>query len=576
MTDTDPASAVPSSAGSPKEDAATKSAREELKHTAISEKTDDKSTDNKDKGEDSNSRRAVTPDKHDALKEQVSSPKKKRAHDELDHDDDDESTEGKKKKEDAASSKDDDAETKKTATSGTAALDAPNGGASRADEPEKKRLRDEEASNDTSKDDRPAATAADAPSAFASSGFAKLTSTASPFGNLAGGASGKPSLFGSSSGSASPFGALGGASAAPASTTTSDSTTKPAAPSLASPPTLSFGNSGSASPFASVPSSTGGSTFGSAFGGAAAAGSGTTSSFGGGFGSGLGSGFGGSASAAGGARSAFGAALSGAGGGLTSFAKPGAAFKSDKPARPFGAPESDDAEESDDEDSAAEEDENGDEDKEDAGDGEGGDGAEDQPAKSIGVDADKKKQKLQRVAVDDGEAGEATLLQVRARMYYLDKDLGGWKERGAGMLKINVPEHCVEFDRDGSVIPASFDASTLGEEEPSAEADEEAAAGSGAEDSNDKPRTGAAAHPRRTVVRLIMRQDSTHRVILNTAVLPSTEFKERQTLKATTVLFTAFEGAEAKPVSMQAKMSIPNAKALIAALEGIQKELRGD
>lgn len=340
---------------------------------------------------------------------------------------------------------------------------------------------------------------------------------------------------------------------------------------MTSPPTLSFGSTGSASPFASVPSSAGGGTFGSAFGSATAtAGPGTTSSFGGGFGSGLGSGFGGSASAAGGARSAFGAALSGAGGGLTSFAKPGAAFKSDKPARPFGAPESDEGEESGDEDSAAEEDENGDEEKEDGGDDEKGGDAEDQPAKSAGVaDADKKKQKLQRVAVDDGEAGEATLLQVRARMYYLDKDLGGWKERGAGMLKINVPEHCVEFDRDGSVIPASFDASTLGEEEEEgtqssagagADADdEEAVAGSGAEDSNGKPRakaTGAATIPRRTVVRLIMRQDSTHRVILNTAVLPSTEFKERQTLKATTVLFTAFEGSEAKPVSMQAKVSL--------------------
>lgn len=154
------------------------------------------------------------------------------------------------------------------------------------------------------------------------------------------------------------------------------------------------------------------------------------------------------------------------------------------------------------------------------------------------------------MTTDDGEAGEATLLQVRARMYYLDKDLGGWKERGAGMLKINVPEHCVEFDRDGSVIPASFDASTLGEDEDSTTAADEEA-----DDANGKPRIGAAAHPRRTVVRLIMRQDSTHRVILNTAVLLSTEFKERQTLKATTVLFTAFEGSEAKPVSMQAKVS---------------------
>lgn len=210
------------------------------------------------------------------------------------------------------------------------------------------------------------------------------------------------------------------------------------------------------------------------------------------------------------------------------------------------------------------------------------------------------------MAVDDGEAGEATLLQVRARMYYLDKDLGGWKERGAGMLKINVPENCVEFDRDGSVIPASFDASTLGDgddDEADEAASEDADGKSEAGSAKTKLGTGAAALPKRTVVRLIMRQDSTHRVILNTAVLASTEFKERQTLKATTVLFTAFEGDDAKPVSVQAKvsfalcavlvvfflsslaptstnilpqMNIPNAKTLMAALEGIQKELRGD
>ncbi|CAK7220867.1 hypothetical protein SCUCBS95973_004302 [Sporothrix curviconia] len=573
MTDTDPASAVPSGAGSPKEDAATKSAREELKHTAISERAADT------KDDDSSARRAATPDQHDTLKEQISSPKKKRAHDELDKDDEEAEAEGNKKNKDeqAGSSVghgDDTDGGSKAASTGATSLDAPNGSGTRADEPEKKRLRDEETSTDASsgpvtKDDKPA-TSAPSSSAFASSGFAKLTSSASPFGNLGGGAGAKPALFGSSSGSASPFGALSGAAAS----TTKPSTT-PAPPTT---PALSFGGS-SASPFASLQgSSAPKNVFGSGFGSAAAAGGN------GGFGGGFGSGFGGApAAAGGGARSTFGGALPSTG--LTNFAKPGEAFKSGKPTRPFGAPDSDAAEESDDEDSAAEEDENGDEIEGGAGDEDSGEAADESGANKGGAADDKKKQRLQRVAVDDGEAGEATLLQVRARLYYLDKDLGGWKERGAGMLKINVPEQCVEFDRDGSVIPASFDASTLGEDgddDADDEGDEEAASQDADDKSENgskpaaKPKTSVAASTKRSVVRLIMRQDSTHRVILNTAVLTSTEFKERQTLKATTVLFTAFEGNDAKPVSMQAKMSIPNAKALIAALEGIQRELRGD
>lgn len=143
MTDTDPASAVPSGAGSPKEDAATKSAREELKHTVISERQDTANYDSNDNKDKDSTRRAVTPDKHDALKEQVSSPKKKRAHDELDNDED-EAAEGKKKNKDAPSGGSGDAEAGKAVSAGASTLDAPNGGVSHANEPEKKRLRDEE------------------------------------------------------------------------------------------------------------------------------------------------------------------------------------------------------------------------------------------------------------------------------------------------------------------------------------------------------------------------------------------------------------------------------------------------
>jgi hypothetical protein len=73
---------------------------------------------------------------------------------------------------------------------------------------------------------------------------------------------------------------------------------------------------------------------------------------------------------------------------LTSFAKPGEAFKSDKPSRPFGAPESDDEDGSDDAD-------------EDGEDGSGGeDSSEDESEKGKDEQKtspeDKKKMKLQK------------------------------------------------------------------------------------------------------------------------------------------------------------------------------------
>ena len=91
-----------------------------------------------------------------------------------------------------------------------------------------------------------------------------------------------------------------------------------------------------------------------------------------------------------------------------------------------------------------------------------------------------------------------------------------------------MPRSSVEFDRDGAVIPTSFDASAFDEEEE-----------------DGKPK----------VVRLLMRQDSTHRVLLNTLVLSSTDFTERKTLKGALIMLVAFEGDDAQPVSIQIKVS---------------------
>jgi len=104
------------------------------------------------------------------------------------------------------------------------------------------------------------------------------------------------------------------------------------------------------------------------------------------------------------------------------------------------------------------------------------------------------------------------------------------------MLKVNVPKRCVEFDDKNQPIPASFDASTLEDDDDDDDDDQ----------SDGKPTTSSK------IVRLLMRQDSTHRVILNSVLMASTKFQERQTLKATSVLFVAIEGDD--PVSFQIKV----------------------
>ncbi|OLN95682.1 Nucleoporin NUP56 [Colletotrichum chlorophyti] len=467
-----------------KEDADTAAARKELKHTVISDKISvDGAT-----GE-------TTPQgsQNEDRKDHVSSPKKKRGHDQVEEDKDA-----------------DDVDVKSVASS-----DSARDRALRL-EPEKKRHRDEvtgysDAAADSAAPSTSAAettTTTDATtarsdeleksekketsaSAFASSGFAKLaTSSASPFGTLGG--STKGSVFSGSASAASPFGAL--------------SPSKPAAPPAATP-TLSFGSAGAAaSPFASVtPAVANG--FGSAFG------------------------------------SAFGGALGGKP--LTSFAKTGESpFKSEKPAKPFGAPDSD-AEDGSDEEAEDEADAEESADKEER---------EESDREELKAADDKKRAKLQKITVDDGEAGEATILQVRAKIFYLEKEVG-WKERGSGMLKINVPEACVQFDDAGLPIPGSFDASGL------------------EGDSEDPEAGGNQGHK---VARLIMRQDQTHRILLNTVILPAMKFQEKETLKTVGVMFTAFEGAEAKPVSVHVRMSAASAKSFLNEVGMIQRELSGN
>ena len=97
-----------------------------------------------------------------------------------------------------------------------------------------------------------------------------------------------------------------------------------------------------------------------------------------------------------------------------------------------------------------------------------------------------------------------------------------------GTIKINVPSSCVDLDENNQAIPGSFDPSARDE--------------SGEEGGERSPISA----------RLIMRQENTHRVILNTVILKALKFEEKPSNSAIQILFTAFE--DTKPVNMLLKV----------------------
>ncbi|KLU81439.1 hypothetical protein MAPG_00528 [Magnaporthiopsis poae ATCC 64411] len=523
-------------AESPKEDAATKATREELKHTVISDTPADTAAStamDEDKNDRAPSAGDKTPDLKPssvaaALKEQVSSPKKKRAHDEVEEGqevsispalsgcssprDSNGVSRGERLEPEKKRARDEpEEETKKSVDQTSAATttskntaDSEPKDATKTPVSATEKADDQQSISTSEKDGaaaKPSSTSTSA-SAFAKSGFAKLTGAASPFGALGAGAAKSGGFGGSLSSSPSPFGALG--------TGPTPANTVPKL-TFATPAADGSGPAAAASPFAAL---NGGSskTFGSAFG------------------SGFGSGFGASK--------------------LTSFAKPGGDLKDTKPARPFGAPESDNEGSSDE----------GDDDEEpEIGTEEPEPEKEPEESKQAAATAeDKKKTKLQKVVVDDGEAGETTVFVARAKVYYMDSVANAWKERGAGLLKINVPEATVDADDHGAVVPESFDASML----------------QGDDEGDDVEAGGSTAAKGSKVVRLIMRQDHTHRVVVNTAVTAATDFVKREMLRAATFTFSAVEGPQATRVTLQIKMSPPNAEQFHKVIELIQKELK--
>ena len=101
----------------------------------------------------------------------------------------------------------------------------------------------------------------------------------------------------------------------------------------------------------------------------------------------------------------------------------------------------------------------------------------------------------------------------------MEKGSSAWKERGAGVVKVNVHKSCVDMDEyDGKTIPGSFDASQA-----------------------DEPTEGKRVIP----ARLIMRQDNTHKLILNTAIVRALKFVEKAGNTGKQYMFTAFDGGNA-------------------------------
>ncbi|KAI0203982.1 hypothetical protein F4808DRAFT_457685 [Astrocystis sublimbata] len=460
------------------EDSDTAAARKELRQTAISEKPNLSAV-------AADSYASPSDDTSSAAKDLMSSPKKKRAHEEVDD------------PKDAAASTAADGDVSPIGANGSGSL-------SRTDrsEPEKKRPRDvssevkavasdkrahspadKPASGTDTKDSlakptdadsekaQPTATKSDQPPAKKST----ATTTASAF------QSSSLSAFASQS---SPF-AQAGTGQAPLS-------------SFASPSVQ--GGFGALSP-------AGGSIFGSG------GNSGNASPFG----------------QLGSAPSPFG----GLRGGLTStpFGGSGAPLaSSSKPAKPFGAPASDDEDETDDEEDNNANGDDGDDDdnQDDRNDGEAG------PATT----GDMPKLKQQPVATNDDET---SIIQARGRLFSLDKKSSSWKERGAGILRLMVPKESVVIGDDSNGLPGSFDSSAFKKSESK-------------------------------MVRLVMRQDATHRVILNTTLLPNMEFRAKSGLKSTSVLFTAIE--DEGPISITLRMNMAQAKRFVEDIESIQVQLK--
>jgi Ran-binding protein 3 len=156
---------------------------------------------------------------------------------------------------------------------------------------------------------------------------------------------------------------------------------------------------------------------------------------------------------------------------------------SSKPAKAFGAAEESDEEPDEDE-------------------GEDDDEGHKSPIHLSDETAAKKDKRFYEQEVETGEEGEKTLFSSRAKLYnYVKNEFGGqWKERGSGILKLNVPD--VE-------IPENED-----EKKEAAKADM----------GNGKSKAKSPQPSKAGVPRFIMRANGTNSLVLNSPLVKGTTF----------------------------------------------------
>jgi Ran-binding protein 3 len=187
-------------------------------------------------------------------------------------------------------------------------------------------------------------------------------------------------------------------------------------------------------------------------------------------------------------------------------------------AKPFGAPAGEESEDADDSDSAGD----------DEGAEETGSGPEEaqkkdrhfheQDGKCLGFRTPNRSF-LILPTVETGEEGEKTIFSSRAKLYYFDKE---WKERGGGMLKLNITR--LRYN-----------------------------------DSDSSEEDDTEATPTTRKARLIMRADGSHRVMLNTAIVKQSPLGgDERGSKPTggSILLQGMIDGRDMPVSMQLKVCI--------------------
>ena len=143
--------------------------------------------------------------------------------------------------------------------------------------------------------------------------------------------------------------------------------------------------------------------------------------------------------------------------------------------------------------------------------------------------------------VETGEEGEETRFSARAKLFYFDSAAKAWKERGFGLLKLNVTKSNDDDD-----------------DEPD-QSDEEG------EPPTPETIASKAKQPSEPnkLARLLMRSEAVYRVILNVPVFKTLKAGDQNgdTPSDRSVKFTALE--DKKPVMMQLRVRGPTPETLL-------------